>query len=49
MADMARTAELHADVARAIADGQPAAAEAASDVLMDYLEALARSVFEAAL
>jgi DNA-binding GntR family transcriptional regulator len=38
--DLARTAELHADIARAVADEGPAAAEAAVCALIDYNERL---------
>jgi DNA-binding GntR family transcriptional regulator len=46
LADLALTANLHAEVAGAIAAGDPAKAEAASDALVDYLERFTRSVFE---
>ncbi|HWA11497.1 MAG TPA: GntR family transcriptional regulator [Burkholderiales bacterium] len=42
-ADMPLAAKLHAAVARAIANGDGAAAAAASDALIDYIEAFTRS------
>ena len=42
-ADMPLTAKLHADIARAIAAGDPAAAAAASDALLDSIEAFTRA------
>jgi DNA-binding GntR family transcriptional regulator len=41
--DLARCARLHHDVAQAIAEGNEAAAAAASDALIDYIEAFARA------
>ena len=46
MADLPQTARLHADMAGAIARGDPAAADQATNALMDYLETFTRSVFE---
>lgn len=42
-ADMPETAKLHADIARAIADGDEAAAGRASDALIDNIDAFTRS------
>jgi DNA-binding GntR family transcriptional regulator len=42
--DIARSARLHADLMRAIADGDDTAALAASDALMVYAEAVTREV-----
>jgi DNA-binding GntR family transcriptional regulator len=42
-ADLARTARLHAAVARAIAAGTPEAAARASDALVDYIAEFARA------
>jgi DNA-binding GntR family transcriptional regulator len=42
-ADLPQAAALHADVAQAVAAGDAAAAAAASDRLMDYLEAFSRA------
>lgn len=47
-ADMPLAAKLHAAVARAIAKGDAKAAAAASDRLLDYIEAFTRSTVEAA-
>ena len=41
--DLARMAELHADVMRAVADGSEEKAAAASDALIDYLEAFSKA------
>ncbi|RMH47139.1 MAG: GntR family transcriptional regulator [Alphaproteobacteria bacterium] len=41
--DLPRCARLHADVARAIAEGDETAAARASDALIDYIEAFARA------
>lgn len=46
-ADMPRTAKLHADVARAIADGDERVAMQASDNLVDYIEAFTKSTLTA--
>jgi DNA-binding GntR family transcriptional regulator len=46
VADMPLAARLHADVARAIADRDEAAAAAASDKLMDYLEDFTRATLD---
>ncbi|WP_114912874.1 GntR family transcriptional regulator [Acidibrevibacterium fodinaquatile] len=43
VADLARAARLHAAVARAVADGAPAAAAEASDALIDYIDEFARA------
>ncbi|MCS6922687.1 MAG: FCD domain-containing protein, partial [Elioraea sp.] len=43
-----QSARLHADVARAIAEGDQAAAAVASDRLIDFLEAFTRSTVTAA-
>ncbi len=40
--DLGRTAELHADIARAVAAGDPARAEAAANALIDHNEGFAR-------
>jgi DNA-binding GntR family transcriptional regulator len=42
-ADMPETAKLHADIARAVADGDEQAAARASDVLLDNIEAFTRN------
>lgn len=42
-ADMPETAKLHADIARSIAAGDPAAAGAACDALLDNIEAFTRN------
>ncbi len=42
-ADMPETAKLHADIARAVAEGDEAAAARASDVLLDNIEAFTRN------
>ncbi len=42
-ADMPLAARLHADLARAIASGEPDAAGAASDALLDYLETFTKA------
>jgi DNA-binding GntR family transcriptional regulator len=42
-ADMPETAKLHADIARAVADGDEDAAARASDVLLDNIEAFTRN------
>jgi DNA-binding GntR family transcriptional regulator len=42
-ADMPETAKLHADIARAIAAGDPKAAAKASDALLDNIEAFTRN------
>jgi len=47
VADLGPTAGLHAEVARAIAAGDEAAAAAAADRLMDYVEAFTRTTIEA--
>lgn len=44
--DMPLAAQLHASVARAIANGDVAAAAKASDALLDYLEEFARSTID---
>ncbi|WP_244551403.1 GntR family transcriptional regulator [Bradyrhizobium sp. Rc2d] len=46
VADLPLAAKLHADVAAAIADGDVAAAGAASDRLMDYIEEFARKTID---
>lgn len=46
-ADLPRTARLHADEARAVAKGRPERAMAASDKLMDYVEAFTRATVNA--
>lgn len=43
VADLPQTARLHADIARAIAAGNEAAAAQASDKLIDYIEECARA------
>jgi DNA-binding GntR family transcriptional regulator len=45
--DMPRTAKLHADVARAIANGDERVAMQASDNLVDYIEAFTKSTLTA--
>lgn len=47
VADLPRTARLHADEARAVARGRPGRAMAASDKLMDYVEAFTRATVHA--
>ena len=42
-ADMPETAKLHADIARAVAAGDPRAAARASDALLDNIEAFTRN------
>jgi DNA-binding GntR family transcriptional regulator len=42
-ADMPETAKLHADIARAVAEGDETAAARASDVLIDNIEAFTRN------
>lgn len=42
-ADLPLAAKLHADVARAIADGDPEAAARASDALLDFIESFTRA------
>jgi DNA-binding GntR family transcriptional regulator len=42
-ADLPLTARLHADIARAIANGEQDAAARSSDALVDYIQAFARS------
>ena len=44
---MPRTAKLHAEVARAIADGDEKIAMQASDNLVDYIEAFTKSTLTA--
>jgi DNA-binding GntR family transcriptional regulator len=46
-ADLAAAARVHAALARAIADGTPEAAAAASDRLLDYIEAFTRATVTA--
>ncbi|MBW8269638.1 GntR family transcriptional regulator [Caldovatus aquaticus] len=46
-ADLAEAARVHADLARCIAAGDPAAAAAASDRLLDYIEAFTRATVSA--
>jgi len=46
-ADLAEAARVHAGLARAISGGDPAAAAAASDHLMDYIEAFTRATISA--
>ncbi len=46
MADLPLTARLHAAIAQAIADGACDTAAAASDVLVDYIESIARRAIE---
>jgi len=46
VADLPLAARLHAEVARAVASGEAAAAAAASDRLIDYIEAFARATAE---
>ena len=46
-ADLPEAARAHADLARAIAEGEPAAAAAASDALLDYIEAFTRATVNA--
>jgi DNA-binding GntR family transcriptional regulator len=48
LADLPHTARLHADMAAAIADGNPDAATNATEALMDYLEQFTRAVFASA-
>jgi DNA-binding GntR family transcriptional regulator len=43
VADMPRAARLHAEMARAIADGDQERAAKASDALMDYIEEFTRA------
>ena len=43
VADLARTARLHAAVARAVAAGTPETAAQASDALVDYIAEFARA------
>jgi DNA-binding FadR family transcriptional regulator len=45
-ADMPETAKLHADIARAIAEGEARAAAAALDRLLDNIEAFTRATVE---
>lgn len=45
-ADLPQAAAVHADLARAIAAGQPEAAAAASDRLLDYIEAFTRATLD---
>lgn len=47
MADVSLTARLHADMARAIASRDEAAAQKASDTLLDYVEAFTRATLDA--
>lgn len=47
VADLPLAARLHAEVARAVAEGDAPAAERASDRLMDYIEAFARATLGA--
>ncbi|HZB91745.1 MAG TPA: FCD domain-containing protein, partial [Stellaceae bacterium] len=47
VADLPLAARLHAEVARSVAAGDAAAAAAASDRLIDYIEAFARATAEA--
>jgi DNA-binding GntR family transcriptional regulator len=42
--DLTRVADLHRELMHAVADGRPEQAEAASDALLDYLEAFTRTV-----
>ena len=44
--DIGRSAQLHADIAVAIADGDPVAAERATNALADYLDELTRSTLD---
>jgi DNA-binding FadR family transcriptional regulator len=46
-ADMPETAKLHADIARGIAEGDEARAAAATDRLMDTIEAFTRATVSA--
>ena len=46
VADLPLAARLHAAIARAIAAGQEGEAGAASDTLVDYIEAFARKTIE---
>lgn len=48
-ADLPGAAQVHADLARAIADGMPEPAAAASDRLLDYIEAFTRAAVTAGL
>jgi len=45
-ADLPQAAAVHAELARAIAAGQPEAAAAASDRLLDYIEAFTRATLD---
>jgi DNA-binding GntR family transcriptional regulator len=45
-ADLPQAAAVHADLARAIAAGQPEEAAAASDRLLDYIEAFTRATLD---
>jgi DNA-binding GntR family transcriptional regulator len=47
VADLPQAARLHADLARAIAGGDPDEAAAASDRLLDYIEAFTRATVSA--
>jgi DNA-binding GntR family transcriptional regulator len=49
LADLPRTAELHADVAAAVGRGRSAEAESASDRLIDYIEKFTRDAFDGAV
>ena len=44
--DLSTIARLHADIAIAIASGDGAAAEAASDALLDYIESITRAAVD---
>jgi DNA-binding GntR family transcriptional regulator len=46
VADLPLAARLHADVARAVAQGDEDGAAAASDRLVDYIEAFARATLD---
>ena len=46
-ADLPEAARLHAALARAVAEGQPEPAAAASDRLLDYIEAFTRATLDA--
>lgn len=49
VADMPLAARLHADVARAIAEGSPDRAAAAADKLLDYIEEFTRTTVESGI
>ena len=49
VADLPLAARLHADMARAIAGRDEAAAQKASDALLDYVEAFTRATLDAGI